>query len=41
MIAYRKRLIDSPSYTLNHEEVEKALRRDIFCRRSDTTENRY
>src|SRR6185295_17792913 len=24
-IAYRKRLIDSPSYTLNHEEVEKAL----------------
>ncbi|HEX7559060.1 MAG TPA: FAD-dependent oxidoreductase [Usitatibacter sp.] len=24
-IAYRKRLIDSPSYTLNHDEVEKAL----------------
>src|SRR5439155_15568774 len=24
-IAYRKRLIDSPAYTLNHEEVEKAL----------------
>jgi NADPH-dependent glutamate synthase beta subunit-like oxidoreductase/NAD(P)H-flavin reductase len=24
-IAYRRRLIDSPSYTLNHEEVEKAL----------------
>ncbi|MEO8331769.1 MAG: FAD-dependent oxidoreductase, partial [Gallionella sp.] len=24
-IAYRKRLIDSPAYTLNHEEIEKAL----------------
>ena len=24
-IAYRRRLIDSPSYTLNHEEVAKAL----------------
>ncbi|MSQ58879.1 MAG: pyridine nucleotide-disulfide oxidoreductase [Betaproteobacteria bacterium] len=24
-IAYRRRLMDSPSYTLNHEEVEKAL----------------
>ncbi len=24
-IAYRKRLVDSPSYTLNHEEVHKAL----------------
>ena len=24
-IAYRKRMIDSPSYTLNHEEIEKAL----------------
>ena len=24
-IAYRRRLIDSPSYTLNHEEIEKAL----------------
>jgi len=24
-IAYRRRMIDSPSYTLNHEEVEKAL----------------
>ncbi|HSD60258.1 MAG TPA: FAD-dependent oxidoreductase, partial [Burkholderiales bacterium] len=24
-IAYRRRLVDSPSYTLNHEEVEKAL----------------
>jgi len=24
-IAYRRRLVDSPSYTLNHEEVQKAL----------------
>jgi len=29
IIAYRKRLIDSPSYTLNHEEVEKALEEGI------------
>lgn len=29
-IAYRKRLIDSPSYTLNHEEVEKALEEGIW-----------
>ena len=28
-IVYRKRLIDSPSYTLNHEEVEKALEEGI------------
>jgi hypothetical protein len=28
-IAYRRRLIDSPSYTLNHEEVEKALEEGI------------
>jgi len=28
-IAYRKRLIDSPSYTLNHEEVAKALEEGI------------
>ena len=28
-IAYRKRLIDSPSYTLNHEEVDKALEEGI------------
>ncbi len=28
-IAYRKRLLDSPSYTLNHEEVEKALQQGI------------
>jgi NADPH-dependent glutamate synthase beta subunit-like oxidoreductase/NAD(P)H-flavin reductase len=31
-VAYRRRLIDSPSYTLNHEEVEKALEEGIrFC----------
>ena len=29
-IAYRKRMIDSPSYTLNHEEVEKALEEGIW-----------
>jgi hypothetical protein len=28
-IAYRRRMIDSPSYTLNHEEVEKALQEGI------------
>jgi NADPH-dependent glutamate synthase beta subunit-like oxidoreductase/NAD(P)H-flavin reductase len=28
-IAYRRRLIDAPSYTLNHEEVEKALQEGI------------
>jgi NADPH-dependent glutamate synthase beta subunit-like oxidoreductase/NAD(P)H-flavin reductase len=28
-IAYRRRLIDSPSYTLNHEEVEKALQENV------------
>jgi NADPH-dependent glutamate synthase beta subunit-like oxidoreductase/NAD(P)H-flavin reductase len=28
-IAYRRRLIDSPSYRLNHEEVEKALEEGI------------
>jgi NADPH-dependent glutamate synthase beta subunit-like oxidoreductase len=28
-IAYRKRLIDAPSYTLNHEEVAKALEEGI------------
>ena len=28
-LAYRKRLIDSPAYTLNHEEVEKALEEGI------------
>jgi len=29
-IAYRRRLIDSPSYTLNHEEVEKALEEGVI-----------
>ncbi len=29
-VVYRKRLIDSPSYTLNHEEVEKALEEGIW-----------
>jgi NADPH-dependent glutamate synthase beta subunit-like oxidoreductase/NAD(P)H-flavin reductase len=28
-IAYRKRLVDSPAYTLNHEEVELALQEGI------------
>ncbi|MBK7660811.1 MAG: FAD-dependent oxidoreductase [Betaproteobacteria bacterium] len=28
-LAYRKRMIDSPSYTLNHEEIEKALEEGI------------
>ncbi len=28
-IAYRRLLVDSPSYTLNHEEVEKALEEGI------------
>ncbi|MGC2660838.1 MAG: hypothetical protein WA324_23020, partial [Bryobacteraceae bacterium] len=28
-IAYRKRLIDAPSYTLNHEEVAKALEEGV------------
>jgi len=28
-IAYRRRMIDSPSYTLNHEEVHKALEEGI------------
>ncbi|MFO0482596.1 MAG: FAD-dependent oxidoreductase [bacterium] len=28
-LAYRKRLVDSPSYTLNHEEVHKALEEGI------------
>ena len=31
-IAYRRRLIDSPSYTLNHEEVEKALEEGVVFR---------
>lgn len=29
MLAYRKRMIDSPAYTLNHEEIEKALEEGI------------
>ncbi len=29
-LAYRKRMIDSPAYTLNHEEVEKALEEGIL-----------
>lgn len=29
-LAYRKRLVDSPSYTLNHEEIEKALEEGIY-----------
>jgi NAD(P)H-flavin reductase len=28
-ISYRRRLLDSPSYTLNHEEVEKALEEGV------------
>lgn len=28
-IAYRRRMIDSPSYTLNHEEIEKAMEQGI------------
>jgi len=28
-LAYRKRMVDSPSYTLNHEEVHKALEEGI------------
>ncbi|MDH5490119.1 MAG: FAD-dependent oxidoreductase, partial [Rhodospirillaceae bacterium] len=28
-IAYRRRMIDSPSYTLNHEEIEKAFEQGI------------
>ena len=29
-LAYRKRMIDSPAYALNHEEIEKALEEGIF-----------
>jgi len=28
-LAYRRRMVDSPSYTLNHEEVQKALEEGI------------
>ncbi len=31
-IAYRRRMVDSPSYTLNHEEVAKALEEGIVFR---------
>ncbi len=29
-MAYRKRMVDSPAYRLNHEEIEKALEEGIF-----------
>ena len=32
-IAYRKRMVDSPAYRLNHEEVIKALEEGIALRR--------
>ena len=35
-IAYRRRLMDSPSYTLNHEEVAKALEEGIVFSESLT-----
>jgi NADPH-dependent glutamate synthase beta subunit-like oxidoreductase/NAD(P)H-flavin reductase len=35
-IAYRRRLVDSPSYTLNHEEVAKALEEGIVFAESLT-----
>ena len=38
-IAYRRRLIDSPSYTLNHEEVDKALQEGIQFAESLTPES--
>ncbi len=28
-VAYRRRLVDSPSYTLNHEEVDKAMQEAV------------
>jgi NADPH-dependent glutamate synthase beta subunit-like oxidoreductase/NAD(P)H-flavin reductase len=28
-VAYRRRLVDSPAYTLNHEEIEKALEEGV------------
>lgn len=33
-LVYRKRLIDAPSYRLNHEEVEKALEEGIYIAES-------
>jgi NADPH-dependent glutamate synthase beta subunit-like oxidoreductase/NAD(P)H-flavin reductase len=38
-IAYRRRMIDSPSYTLNHEEVAKALEEGIRFAESLTPES--
>ncbi|TAN54790.1 MAG: pyridine nucleotide-disulfide oxidoreductase, partial [Betaproteobacteria bacterium] len=38
-IAYRRRLADSPSYTLNHEEIEKALEEGIVFADSLTPVN--
>ncbi|HYC14181.1 MAG TPA: FAD-dependent oxidoreductase [Stellaceae bacterium] len=35
-IAYRRRLVDSPSYTLNHEEVAKAFEEGIAFRENLT-----
>jgi len=37
-IAYRRRMVDSPSYTLNHEEVAKALEEGIVFREELTPE---
>src|SRR5687767_1192809 len=37
-IAYRRRMIDSPSYTLNHEEVAKALEEGIVFAENLTPE---
>jgi len=37
-IAYRRRLVDSPSYTLNHEEVAKALEEGISFNENLTPE---
>ena len=37
-IAYRRRLIDAPSYTLNHEEVAKALEEGVRFAESVTPE---
>jgi NADPH-dependent glutamate synthase beta subunit-like oxidoreductase/NAD(P)H-flavin reductase len=37
-LAYRRRLIDSPSYTLNHEEVAKALEEGVHFAENLTPE---
>jgi hypothetical protein len=40
-LAYRKRMVDSPAYRLNHEEVVKALEEGIwFAENLDPRENR-